>query len=35
LRRRERIVVDWTWEERDGMRWKLEELARKEEEKGK
>jgi len=32
--RRERIIEDWTWEERR-MRWKLEEIARKEEEKGK
>jgi len=32
--RRERIVEDWTWKERR-MRWKLEEIAIKEEEKGR
>jgi len=32
--RREMIVEDWTWRERK-MRWKLEEIARLEERKGK
>jgi len=32
--RREKIVEDWIWEERR-IRWKLEEIARKEEEKGR
>jgi len=32
--RRERIMEDWTWMERK-MRWKLEEVARDEERKGK
>lgn len=32
--RRERIVEDWTWKERR-MRWKLEEIARREMRKGR
>jgi len=32
--RKERVVEDWTWEERR-TRWKLEEIARKEEGRGK
>jgi len=32
--RRERIMEDWTWRERR-IRWRLEELARKEERKGR
>ena len=31
--RKERIMEDWTWRERK-MRWRLEEIARMEEEKG-
>jgi len=32
--RKERITEDWTWEQRK-MRWKLEEIARREERRGK
>ena len=32
--RKERILEDWTWKERK-MRWKLEEIARGEERRGK
>lgn len=31
--RKEKLYDDWTWEERR-IRWKLEEIARKEEKKG-
>lgn len=31
--RKERVLEDWTWKERR-MRWKLEEIARKEESNG-
>lgn len=33
-RRKERVLEDWTWKERR-MKWKLEEIARKEESNGK
>lgn len=32
--RREKMMDDWTWKERR-MRWKLEEIARKEEREGR
>lgn len=32
--RKERIVENWTWKERK-MRWRLEEIAREEEGKGR
>lgn len=32
--RKERIMEDWTWKERK-MRWRLEEIARREERRGK
>lgn len=32
--KKEKIMEDWTWKERK-MRWKLEEIARVEEGKGK
>jgi len=32
--RKEKVTEDWTWEERK-MRWKLEEIARREERRGK
>jgi hypothetical protein len=32
--RKERIMEDWTWKQRR-MRWKLEEIARREEKRGK
>jgi len=32
--RKERIMEDWTWKERK-MRWRLEEIARREERRGR